>query len=93
MALYSLSLTIGVSETDKTLNNIKEALWKYVNRTYHKEYTAVTLNSIEKKCFSDLYDHCFDSPKTVISFCDNYHCSKDAIARAWILFILRTHSI
>ena len=60
MALYTLSLTIGVSETDKTLNNIKEALWKYVNRTYHKEYTAVTLNSIEKKCFSDLYNHCPD---------------------------------
>ena len=75
MALYTLSLTIGVSETDKTLNNIKEALWKYVNRTYHKEYTAVTLNSIEKKCFSDLYNHCFDNPKTVISFCDNYHCA------------------
>ena len=51
MALYTLSLTMGVSETDKTLNNIKEALWKYVNRTYHKEYTAVTLNSIEKNVF------------------------------------------
>lgn len=51
MALYTLSLTMGVSESDKTLNNIKEALWKYVNRTYHKEYTAVTLNSIEKNVF------------------------------------------
>ena len=75
MALYTLSLTMGVSETDRTLSRIKEALWKYVNRTYHKEYIAVTLNSIEKKCFSDLCNHCFDNPKTVIHFCDSYHCS------------------
>ena len=77
LALYSISLTIGVSETDKTLNNIKEALWKYVNRAYHKEYKAVSLNSIEKKAFSDLYDHCFESPKTVLSFCENYHCDSN----------------
>ena len=29
LALYTKSLSIGVSETDKTLSNIKEALWKY----------------------------------------------------------------
>lgn len=75
LALYTISLTIGVCETDKTLNNIKKALWKYANRSYQKEYMAVTLNSIEKKCFLDLYNHCFDNPKTAISFCNNYHCS------------------
>ena len=73
LALYTMSLTIGVSETDKTLNNVKEALWKYVNREYHKEHKAVSLNSIEKKVFSDLYDHCFDQPKTILAFCENYH--------------------
>lgn len=51
LTLYTMSLTIGVRETDKTLTNIKEALWKYVNRDYHKEYKAVSLNSIEKRCF------------------------------------------
>ena len=75
LSLYTISLTIGVSETDKTLNNIKEALWKYVNRAYHKEHKAVSLNSIEKKVFSDLYNHCFDQPKNVLAFCENYHCS------------------
>lgn len=74
LTLYTMSLTIGVRETDKTLTNIKEALWKYVNRDYHKEYKAVSLNSIEKKVFSDLYNHCFDQPKTILTFCDNYHC-------------------
>lgn len=74
LALYTLSISIGVDTNDKTLGNIKAALWKYVNRVYKKDLKAVTLNSIEKKCFSDLYDRCFDSPKTILSFCENYHC-------------------
>ncbi len=75
LALYTMSLSIGVNEIDKTLNNIKEALWKYVNRSYHKEYKTVSLNSIEKKVYSDLYNHCFDQPKTILAFCESYHCS------------------
>ena len=75
LALYTLSLSVGVNEIDKTLTNIKGAVWKYINREYHKEYKAVSLNSIEKKCFSDLCDRCFDHPKQIMSFCDSYHCS------------------
>lgn len=75
LALYTLSLSVGVNETDKTLTNIKGAVWKYINREYHKEYKAVNLNSIEKKCFSDLCDRCFEQPKEIMSFCDSYHCS------------------
>ena len=74
LSLYTMSLNIGVSETDKTLTNIKGSIWKYINREYHKDHNAVSLNSIEKKCFSDLCDRCFDQPKTIISFCDTYHC-------------------
>ena len=74
LALYTLAISIGVDKNDKTLGNIKAALWKYVNRDYKKDLKAVTLNSIEKKCFSDLYDRCFDYAKTISSFCANYHC-------------------
>lgn len=74
LALYTLAISIGVDKNDMTLGSIKAALWKYVNRDYKKELKAVTLNSIEKKCFSDLYDRCFDYPKTISSFCANYHC-------------------
>lgn len=74
LALYSLSISIGVDKNDPTLGNMKAALWKYVNREYNRDLKAVTLNSIEKKCFLDLYDHCFASPSTIISFCSNYHC-------------------
>ena len=74
LALYTHAVSIGVDANDKTLGNIKAALWKYVDRNYQRNLKAVTLNSIEKKCFSDLYDKCFDSPTTILQFCDNYHC-------------------
>lgn len=75
LALYTLSLSIGVEETDKTIISIKSAIWKYINREYCKEYKAINLNSIEKKCFSDLCDYCFDQPKKVISFCNSHRCT------------------
>lgn len=72
LSLYSLALTRGVVETDKTLNNVKESLWKFVNREYKKEMQVVRLNSIEKKCFLDLYNKCFDDPTKLKEYCDKY---------------------
>lgn len=74
LALYTKLSAMGVDASDKTVGNIKSALWKYVGRQYHKELKAVTLNSIEKKCFSDLYDSCFDNPQNILSFCKSYNC-------------------
>ncbi len=74
LALYSLALTRNISETDSTLMDIKKSLWKFVNRAYQKEIKAVTLNSIEKKCFSNLYDHCFDHPTDIWDYCNKYQC-------------------
>lgn len=75
LAIYTLSLAIGVDENDKTLSSIKSALWKYVNREYNKDLRAVNLNSIEKKCFSELYNRCFTVPASIIDFCNKYVCS------------------
>ena len=72
LSLYTLSLSIGVDENDKTLSNVKSALWKYVNREYNRNLRTVTLNSIEEKCFSELYDQCFNAPTDIINFCNNY---------------------
>lgn len=74
LALYTISLSAGVDENDKTLSSIKSALWKYVNREYHKSLKTVSLNSIEKKCFADLYDYAFTDPTNIMRFCDNYRC-------------------
>jgi uncharacterized protein with ParB-like and HNH nuclease domain len=75
LALYTLSLSIGVSETDRTILKVKSALWKEENREFKKDFKSVTLNSIENKCFYDLYDYCFTEPTNIIKFCSNYYCN------------------
>ena len=87
MSLYSISNTFGVTEFDKTLSSVKSALWKYVNRKYHKEFASVSLNSIEKNCYSNLCDCCFDTPKGMLQFCETYPCSSSFDKRVVSNFI------
>lgn len=75
LAVYSLALTNGVPETDLTLNRVKGVLWKIVNRDYKKDLPVVTLNSIEKKCFSDLFNKGFDNAKELEQYCNQYKIS------------------
>lgn len=72
LALYSLALKSGAPDTEKTIQKTKEALWKMLERDFKKDLTTVTLNSIEKKCFSDIYASCFDKPVDILNYCDNY---------------------
>lgn len=72
LSLYSIACQKSIEENNPTYVDIKRALWKYVDLGYDKENRAITLNSIEKKCFSDLYNTCFLNPKDILTFCDNY---------------------
>lgn len=72
LSLYSRSIILGVPESDQTLIEVKKSLWKYIDRSYDKQNRAVSLNSIEKKCFEDLYDNCFLKPRVILSFCEEY---------------------
>jgi uncharacterized protein with ParB-like and HNH nuclease domain len=74
LATYSLAIINGAKETDTSVLKIKEALWKIVNRTNQKELRAVSLNSIEKECYDAVYDQCFDDPKNIFEYCNNYEC-------------------
>ena len=74
LATYSLALINGANETDTTILKIKEALWKIVNRTNQKELRTVSLNSIEKECYNAIYDQCYDDPKNIFDYCNNYEC-------------------
>ncbi len=67
LAIYSICYNLGVEEKDRVLGNIKESLWKYVERKYRKELKTVELNSIEKDCFLNIYDICFDNPKDALN--------------------------
>ena len=75
LVVYSLALISGVPEKDLTLNRVKGALWKVVNREYKKNLPVVTLNSIEKKCFSDLFNKGFDNAKDLEQYCKEYKTS------------------
>lgn len=72
-ALYALSQKYGFEQTDTTVLTIKKLLWKIVkDRKPTKENPVLTLNSIEKKCFSDFMDSLYESPTSAYEFADNY---------------------
>lgn len=72
LSVYYLALISGALETDMTINRVKGALWKILNRSYRKDLPVVTLNSIERKCFSDLFNKGFDDAKELEAFCRQY---------------------
>lgn len=72
LAVYCIAITDGVEQNDITIGTVRGCLWKVINREYKREYCVVTLNSIEKKCFSDLFNKAFDSPKEILDFCSSY---------------------
>mgnify|MGYP002330917540 FL=1 len=75
LSVYYLALISGVLETDMTINRVKGALWKILNRSYRKDLPVVTLNSIERKCFGDLFNKGFDDAKELEAFCRQYTTS------------------
>lgn len=75
LALYCLINKRSYDITDKTVQSIKQSLWKYVDRKYVKEYRTVNLKSIEKETFQKLYDYCFNADKPgfdVLKYCKEY---------------------
>lgn len=75
LAIYCKALNLGLDINDRTIGTVRESLWKILNREYKREYPAVALNSIEKKCFSDLFNKAYDDPKAIIDYCDSYKCT------------------
>lgn len=75
LAIFCKALNQGLDINDRTIGTVRESLWKILNREYKREYPAVALNSIEKKCFSDLFNKAYDDPKAIIGYCDSYKCT------------------
>ncbi len=75
LAVYSLAISDGIPETDLTVNVVKSSLWKVVNREYKRDLCVISLNSIEKKCFSDLFNAGFDNPHDLLDYCSKYQCA------------------
>lgn len=75
LAVYCIAVEDEIEMNDITVGGIRGSLWKVINREYKREYCAVTLNSIEKKCFSDLFNKAFDNPKKVLEYSSTYKCT------------------
>ena len=74
LAIYCTALEDGWDINDRTIGTVRDSLWKIINRENKREFPAVFLNSIEKKCFSDLFNKAFDTPIGIISYCNVYKC-------------------
>lgn len=75
LAFYCLMGFFSIDETDNTYLDVKNCLWKKLNRIYVSDYQTVTLNSIEKDCLKDLYDYCFTNDNSefdIVEYCKNY---------------------
>ena len=88
LSIYSHANLYDIPENDQTLIEVKKALWKYVDRSYDQQNKAVTLNSIEKNCFEDLYNSCFDAPKNIADYCDQYNSKNNFEKRVIDNFIV-----
>ncbi len=73
LAIYSIATKRGAAVTDTTYIGLKNSLWKAITRREpQKEHSVVELNSLEKKCFQDLFDYAFDHPDKAKTYAENY---------------------
>lgn len=73
LTLYSVCIYRNINHTDKTIINLKNILWKDRNRINVKELRCISLSSLEKECFNNIYDECFDSPLNIVNYIETYH--------------------
>lgn len=73
LAIYCKAKSDDIN--DDTVDAVKRALWKKIKREYQREYPVITLNSIEKKCFSDIFDKAYDDPNKILDYCETYKTS------------------
>lgn len=72
LVLYSIALSRDVIDTDRTIINLKNILWKDRNRENIKELRCISLSSLEKECFDNIYDECFCNPTNLINYVETY---------------------
>ncbi len=68
LSIYALACEKNISPSNPKYMQIKGSLWKYTTK-YDKKNCVMALNSIEKKCFADLFNRCFndDSDKETLA--------------------------
>lgn len=72
LAAYCLFNAYGVDSNDETVRNVKNCLWKRIDRKNQEEMQILRLNSIEKKAFDDLFSEAFERPKKLKAKAESY---------------------
>lgn len=72
LALYSMCAQKGISSNAEPFTILKKALWKPVNFVPQKEYPVITLNSLEKSIFKNIFDYAYGNPKKLDNYIYNY---------------------
>lgn len=74
LALYSLALKRGVQADDDTIKDLQtKYLWKKGNdRNLRKDLKILSLNSIEKECFNNIFNQAFKEPKELYNYVKEY---------------------
>lgn len=61
MSIYTIARRENIDDSDRTLGNVKEALWKVVNREYQKDLPSISLNSIDKNVSRNCMSHALNN--------------------------------
>ncbi|MBQ7256600.1 MAG: DUF262 domain-containing protein [Abditibacteriota bacterium] len=72
LSVYTRALKNGEPESDLTIVKLKNCLWKVVGRKHIKDQRLISLNSIEKTCFAQLFDYAFDDPTNIDDFISSF---------------------
>lgn len=73
LALYSLCAQKKVNPSATPIITLKNALWKPIKWVPQKNYPVITLNSLEKTFFKNIFDFAYDNPKGLDKYISGYH--------------------
>lgn len=90
LTLYAVMKEYNINDTETELNNIKNILWKRIERKNKRESLLISSSSIEGAMIESLFNAAFDSADTFRDYVNNYthtnHIEKNIIDILEIMF-------
>lgn len=75
MSLYTLLVNKGVDLNAREILNIKNILWKYINRENNREVHLINSKALERNFINNLFENSFDSTINFEDYIKNYETS------------------
>ena len=68
IALFSMALNEGLTDSSPTLVELKRGLWKTIHQQFVQEERLLTLGNVDRTIFTNLFDEAFANPKAVLEY-------------------------